>query len=210
MIHLSLLTFIRPTKFRHFSALNMAVQAQIMPNSTKAESAPWHCAAAAAILLAGLGLLAAPAAADTRHPKPPSGWHLLRTANPHGGPDAVSMSHTADITRSDLDLAGAMLRCGEKGIEIVIVVVTPFPPRARPDVTIGVDGKEWRFDARIVPPGAELLLPAEAMSLAAGPWQSAHELAVKVSSQEQSFGGVIPIEGLADALATLAASCPAG
>ena len=83
------------------------------------------------------GLLAASAAADTQHPKLPSGWHLLRTANPRGGPDAVSMSHTADINRSDLDLAGMMLRCGENGVEVIIVVVTPFSPHARPDVSIG-------------------------------------------------------------------------
>jgi len=121
------------------------------------------------------------------------------------------MSHTADVIRSDLDLAGMMLRCAEKdGAEIIIVAVTPFPPAARPSVTIGAAGKEFRFDARVVPPGAQLLLPPEAMTLATGPWQLAHELTVKVVSQEQSFGGVIPIDGLADALATLTANCPAG
>ena len=155
------------------------------------------------------GLLAASAAADTQHPKLPSGWHLLRTANPRGGPDAVSMSHTADINRSDLDLAGMMLRCGENGVEVIIVVVTPFSPHARPDVSIGTASKEWRFSAHIVPPGAQLLLPAEAMRLATGPWQLAPELAVKVASQEQSFGGVIPIEGIGEAFATLVANCPA-
>ena len=170
---------------------------------------PCHCGRAMVILLIGLSTLFTPAAADGPHPKL-GNWRLIRTVNPRGGPDAVSMSHTADMTRSDLELAGAMLRCGEKSLEIVIVVVTPFPPHARPGVIIGADGKEWPFDARVVPPGAELLLPAEAMSLAAGPWQSARELTVKVTSPEQSFGGVIPIEGLAAALATLAANCPAG
>jgi hypothetical protein len=166
----------------------------------------------AAIILAGLGLVTPSAAADTEHPSPASSWHLVRTANPRGGRDAVSMSHTADMTRSDLDLAGVMLRCGEPAgqLEIVIVAVTPFPPRARPDITIATDGKEWRFSARVASPGAELQLPAEAMGLAAGPWQSARELAVKVTSPEQSFGGVIPVMGLGEALATLASSCPAG
>ena len=142
------------------------------------------------------------------------------------------MSHTSDMMRSDLDLAGLMLRCHDartqgtgtqgmgmqrqesaptdSGAEVVIVVVTPFPPRAVPSVTIGAAGKEWHFDAHVVPPGAELLLPAEAARLAAGQWQSMHELTVKVSWQERSFGGIIPIDGLADALATLTASCPAG
>jgi hypothetical protein len=170
----------------------------------------WTCPRTAATFLAGLVLFSVAHAADTQHPKAASGWHLLRTPNPRGGPDAVSISHTADITRSDLDLAGIMLRCGEKDVEIVIVVVTPFATRARPDVTIGTDGKEWRFGAHVVPPGAELLLPEEATILGAGPWRLARELVVKVTWQEQSFGGVIPIEGIAEALATLSANCSPG
>ena len=130
-------------------------------------------------------------------------WRLLRTANPQGGRDAVSMSRTADMARSDLDLAGMMLKCGEHGTE-------NFPPRARPEVTISALGREWRFGASVVPPGAELLLPTEATYLAAGAWQSAHELSVSVKSQEQSFRGIIPIDGLAAAFATLSANCPRG
>jgi len=156
-----------------------------------------------------------------------SGWRLLQGINPAGGGGTASMIHTSDMMRSDLDLAGLMLRCHDanppgtgmqvqeaaptdRATQVVIVVVTPFPPRTMPRVTIGAPGKEWHFEARVVPPGAELLLPAEAADLAAGPWQSTHELTVKVSWQERSFGGVIPIDGLANALATLNANCPAG
>lgn len=161
------------------------------------------------ILAAGIGLLGGVAFADPRPPPPVSDWHLLRTANPDGGPDAISMSHTADALRSDFDLAGLMLRCSNNGPEVLIVAVTLFPPHARPSVTIEANGKEWKFDARVVPPGAELLLPTEAEQLTIGAWQSAHELVVKVSSQDQSFGGVIPIDGLEPALGTLTANCPA-
>jgi hypothetical protein len=154
-----------------------------------------------------------------------SGWRLLQGINSAGGGGTASMIHTPDMMRSDLDLAGLMLRCvkppgtgmqtrgtapTDTAAQVVIVVVTPFPPRTMPSVTIGAAGKEWHFEARVVPPGAELLLPAEAADLAAGPWQSTHELTVKVSWQERSFGGVIPIDGLASALATLNANCPAG
>jgi hypothetical protein len=146
-------------------------------------------------------------AADTQG-APTGNWRLLRTANPKGGPDAVSMSHTADMARSDLDLAGIMLKCGEHGVEVVVVALTPLPPRARPEIMISALGKEWRFVASVVPPGAELLLPADAMHLAAGLWQSAHELSVQVKSEEQSFAGVVPIDGIAAALATLTTNCP--
>ena len=160
------------------------------------------------MLAAGIGLFAAVASAEPRAPQPASGWRLLQTPNPQGGPDAISMSHTADALRSDFDLAGLMLRCGDDGTEVLIVVVTLFPPLARPSVIIRADGKEWKFDAGVVPPGAELLLPREAEHLLAGAWQSAHELVIKVSSQDQSFGGVIPIDGLEPALGTLVGKVP--
>jgi hypothetical protein len=87
-------------------------------------------------------------------------------------------------------------------------MVTPFPPQARPAVTISANGNEWRFDASIVSPGAELLLPMEAMGVVGGAWRSVHELAVKVSWPQGSVAGVIPIDGMAEALATLGPKCP--
>jgi hypothetical protein len=176
-----------------------------------------------AMLLATVYAMASPAPGGAEQN---SGWRLLQGATPAGSAPP-SMSHTSDMMRSDLDLAGLMLRCHDPktestgmqaqgtaptggGAEVAIVVVTPFPPRAVPSVTIGAAGKEWHFEAHVVPPGAELLLPAEAAKLAAGQWQSIHELTVRVSWQERSFGGIIPIDGLADALATLTTTCPAG
>jgi hypothetical protein len=168
-------------------------------------------ASVSVIVVAALGLLAATAiAASGAEPQPAGGWSLVRTANPRGGADSVSMIRTADTTRSDLNLAGLMLRCSQLRPEVIVVVVSPFSPRAHPTVTIGANNGEWHFDARVISPGAELLLPDEASILAAGPWQSAHELAVKVSSQEQSFSGVIPIDGLNAALVKLRPNCPAG
>ena len=167
---------------------------------------PRHRGRAGAFILVGAALIAA----EPPYAQPVGGWRLMRTANPQGGTDAVSMIRTADLLRSDPDLAGLMLRCAELGAEVVIVVVAPFPPGAHPSVTISADDKQWRYEASVVPPGAELLLPGDATGLAMGPWQSARELAVKVSSQEQSLGGIIPIDGIAGALTTLTANCPAG
>jgi hypothetical protein len=139
-----------------------------------------------------------------------AGWMLLRSSDPQGGRDAVSMSHTADTVRSDFDLAGMMLKCGEHGTEVAIVALTPLPPRARPEVTISALGQEWRFPATIVPPGAELVLPRDATRMSNSVWRSAHELSIKVTTPQQSFAGVIPIDGLAGALATLSTICPGG
>ena len=133
------------------------------------------------------------------------------------------MSRTSDMTRSDLDLAGLMLRCRDDGAKAPHAHQVhgpdwrrdrdrrhhPVPPAGAAACDGRAAGKEWRFDARIVPPGVELLLPAEATDLAIGSWQSAPELAIKVSWQDRSFSGVIPIDGIAGALATMAANCPA-
>jgi len=166
-----------------------------------------HNRALAGILLLGLNLFVAAAFAASPEAIP-GGWRLMRTPNPLGGPDAVSMTHTADLIHSDPDLAGLMLRCAQSGAELLIVVVTPFPPGAHPDVTISGGGNEWHFAAQVVPPGAELLLPPESTTLVRTAWQSVRELAVKVSSPDQSFGGVIAVDGISTALANLMASCP--
>jgi hypothetical protein len=134
-------------------------------------------------------------------------WRMIRTNNPNGGPDAIAMSHTPDMSRSDLDLAGMMLKCADHGQEVAIIVLKPFPPRAKPQVTVSALGKEWRFVASTLPPGAEVILPPATTTLLAGIWQTAHELAVQVEAQGQSVKGIISIEGLAAASAALTANC---
>lgn len=157
-----------------------------------------------ALCLIGFGCLTSSA---DETPKLDNAWRLLRSANPSGGADAISVGHTADVSRSDLDFAGLMLRCHAQSAEVAIVALTPFPPKATPSVSVAANDEHWQFIAQIVPPGAELLLPQEATALAYGPWQHAHELSVKVTSPEQSFAGVVQIDGLSEALNTLTTNC---
>jgi hypothetical protein len=140
-------------------------------------------------------------------------WPLVRTPNPAGGRDAVSVLKTADITKSDIDFAGLMLRCGEHNIEVLAVLVRPLPPRAHPRVAVTTGGRTIDFIASVVPPGAEVLLPPEAIALASGPWQIASELSVVVGAvegddQPSQIRGVISLAGLGAALAQLQANCP--
>jgi hypothetical protein len=102
-----------------------------------------------------------------------------------------------------------MLRCHEGRAEVIVAVVSPFSPHSQPAVTIGANGQEWHFEATVLSPGAQLLLPAMATALASGPWQLANQLTVKISWQQTAIAGVIPIDGLRGALATLLANCPA-
>src|SRR5262249_51216293 len=63
-------------------------------------------------------------------------WRLVRTPNPRGGPDAVSIMQTADPARSDVDLVGLTLRCSDTGFDVLVVLLKPFPPRTHPKVKL--------------------------------------------------------------------------
>lgn len=136
-----------------------------------------------------------------------SAWRLVRTPNPEGGRDAISIMRTADTSQSDLDLAGLMLRCGDSATEVLFVVIQPFSPRVHPKVTLQTGSTTNEFMATIVAPGSLVLLPAEAATLPERPWQSATELHVLIEGDERSVRGVIPLTGLATALQLLHSNC---
>jgi hypothetical protein len=137
------------------------------------------------------------------------GWRLVRTPRPAGGKDAVSIMHTADPLRSDPDLAGLVIRCSETGNEVLIALITPLPPRARPQVVLGDTGAGPRLEAKVLPPGALILLPPAATVLANGRWQALPELSVQVTDEGTAIRGVVPLQGLAAGLQVLTANCPA-
>src|ERR1700756_2935095 len=57
--------------------------------------------------------------ADSRAISLPGGWQLVRTKNPQGGADAISVMHVADIRSSDIDFAGINIRCRPGGMEFL-------------------------------------------------------------------------------------------
>jgi hypothetical protein len=138
----------------------------------------------------------------------PSGWHFVRTRNPHGGADAISIMHTADTSKSDLDLAGLVIRCSDRSTEITIVVIRPFAEHARPLVTVGWKGAETKFDATIAPPGTAILLPVGATKLVTGAWQAIDELSIQIQDGQSTISGVVGIVGLQSAFNVLSTSCP--
>jgi hypothetical protein len=136
----------------------------------------------------------------------------VRTPNPATGADTVSIMRTADIVKSDIDLAGLMLRCAQSNFEVIVVLVRPLPPRAHPKVT-PTGGSSVDFTATVVPPGAEVLLPADASALASGPWQTAPELSVQIAATDGGepsapVQGIIPLAGLSNAIPLLLSNCP--
>jgi hypothetical protein len=135
------------------------------------------------------------------------GWHFVRTPNPLGGAAAISIMHTADTSRSDLDLAGLMIRCREGGTEIVIALIRAFPLRARPHVVFGNPGNETQFQATIAPPGTAVLLPGDATILINGLWQAQNDLLIRVDDGQTTIRGVVALAGLQAAFKVLLASC---
>jgi hypothetical protein len=83
---------------------------------------------------------------------------MVRTPNPHGGPDAASIMQTADTARSDIDLVGLTLRCSDTGFDVLVVFLKPFPPSANPKVKLTTGGATVRLEATVIPPGAAKFL----------------------------------------------------
>ena len=137
------------------------------------------------------------------------GWHFVRTRNPRGGADAVSIMHTADTSKSDLDLAGLTIRCREGGTEIVLVFIRSFPLRAQPSVVFGQPGHEARFKATVAAPGTALLIPGDANTLIGGSWQALSNLWIRVEDGQNTISGVVPLDGLKAGFQMLGANCPA-
>jgi hypothetical protein len=152
----------------------------------------------------------APGTTKRSQPLPPSigDWRWVRTPDPRGGPDAISIMHTADMSRSDAGLAGLMLRCAQDGIEALVIVVAPLPPRAHARIRFGSPDKQQLLDAEVIPPFTALRLPREAPSIAAALEASgANALAIDVDGKDGPIQGTVALAGLRPALEGLSANC---
>jgi hypothetical protein len=138
-------------------------------------------------------------------------WLLVRTPNPKGGKDAVAIMRTADTAQSDPDLAGLMVRCADgPGLELLLALVRPLPPRAKRDVLVAAGTSASMLRAEASPSGTALILPMEASALLKGPWQEMKGLAITIKDPEAEIHGLIPLDGVARAIAKLSANCPSG
>lgn len=136
-----------------------------------------------------------------------SGWKLVRSSAPDGGLYA-SIMKTAELGRSDPDLAGLMVRCQSKGtIEILVAVVRPYPPRSGPQVTITAGRNIQTFEGKVIAGGAAIVLPQEASVLAGGAWQTATSLDLSVKENNSEIKGLIRIDGLRAAYDNLIQNC---
>jgi hypothetical protein len=134
-------------------------------------------------------------------------WRLVQTPGPRGGPGAVSITQAADPSRTDVDLAGLMLRCSDIGFDVLIIFLKPFPPHAHPKVKLTAGGATVQLDATVISPGAAISLPAAAAALVNGSWQSSSELEIAVNDDREAVRGVISLAALGPALSLLKSNC---
>ena len=135
-------------------------------------------------------------------------WQLTRTPNPAGGRDSILITKIADAARSDHEVAGLMLRCGEGATtEVLVVLIEPLPPRTHPKVTVSAGATTTELTGSVVTPGPLVLLPEKASALVERAWRSIPELAVAISEDHRSLHGVIPLADISTAMQTLQWNC---
>lgn len=142
-------------------------------------------------------------------PASSSVWKFTRTQGAKDGESFAAIMKTADTTQSDPDFAGLIVRCAPKGkVDVLVALIRPFPPRARPKVTIAASGGgTLTFDASMAAAGAAVLLPDEVSAFAAGKWQTTASLSVFVKEGDSEIKGTVALNGLREAYHSLLADC---
>jgi hypothetical protein len=143
-----------------------------------------------------------------QRPVEPEPWQLARTPDPARGRESFSITKIADANRSDHDVAGLMLRCGEGATtEVLVVLAEPLRSHAHPKVTVSAGATTTPFTASVVTPGDLVLLPEKASALVEHAWRSTAELAVAIADDHHSLRGVIPLTDISTAMQTLQSNC---
>ena len=136
------------------------------------------------------------------------GWRLVKSRNPDGNGEIVSIMHAVDTAKSDIGLAGLSLRCGPVGPEVVLILLDPIPSGERPKVTLQAGQTRTQAEAPVQQGGQTLLLSQAASSLANAARQGATEVSVTIEARPNPITGIVPLTGMVKALGSLSVYCP--
>jgi len=141
----------------------------------------------------------------------PDGWKLAKTVDPGGGADAISISHVADFQKSDPNLAGILLRCVNRQIELFVIVIEPYPPNIPISLTLKLgNNSASTHRGSVVPPGVMVRLPPEAATALFDRRQQNDDLNVSlVYGTAQTTTGIVNLTGFEQALGRLRTLCNA-
>ncbi|WP_026605694.1 hypothetical protein [Methylocapsa acidiphila] len=147
------------------------------------------------------------AAAQATDSSAADSWRRVRNPGASGGKEFAAILRVAALTRSDPRLAGLMLRCAEHGVEAIIIVVEPFPPHARPKITLRANEQESYLEGVVIPTGVGVRLPVDGAKLATGPWRNSEALEINIDDGAAPIHGVVELSGLTSAVASLIGEC---
>jgi hypothetical protein len=137
-----------------------------------------------------------------------SAWRFGRILSPDQKDTFVSITKTANTLQSDPDFAGLMLRCSKGKVDILVVLIRPLAPKARPTVTIESDNASpAMFEGAIATAGAAVTLPEAASVLPGGQWRGLQSLSITVKDGHDAIKGQVDLDGLAPAYSNLMTSC---
>jgi hypothetical protein len=134
-------------------------------------------------------------------------WRLVRTPDPRGGPEAISIMRSADPLNSESEFVGLMLRCGHPDIQVLSIVIPPLPPRSRPIVTVGSGPDAQEVVGQVTPPGAAILLPGHISAKARVQWPRLNRIEFTVSHESGKFRGAVELTDFSAALEALTRAC---
>jgi hypothetical protein len=135
------------------------------------------------------------------------GWRFVRLPSTPDTASAVAITHAPDLSSSDLNFAGIMLRCAKNNLQIMIALVEPFPPRSQTQVTMVTGTHETKFTGTVIGPGLAILLPPEASALAETASRSLERLSIVVEKGDTKLKGSVALTGLPAALQKLRENC---
>jgi hypothetical protein len=138
-------------------------------------------------------------------------WHIAHVISPTTKAPVSALLQVADPDRSDPDFIGMMIRCsdaaGRTTFLPVFVIADPFPPQARPQVTLRDNDKSIVTTADVIPPGAAISIPIDIQEQILDTSPQTSNLSVVITYQHTTIHGAISLAGLSDGLSKLAPEC---
>jgi hypothetical protein len=128
------------------------------------------------------------------------GWRFVRSPSTPDTTSAVAIMHAPELSSSDLNFAGIILRCSKNNLQVMIALVEPFPPRSQTQVTIASGADEIKLTGTVIGPGLAILLPPEASALAETAWRSLDRISINVEKDNTKLKATVALTGLPAAL----------
>lgn len=140
-----------------------------------------------------------------------SHWRFVRVQSPMTDTLSPALLQVADLNHSDPGFIGTMIRCDathdSAAPMMVFVVAQPFPPRARPKVTLRNGTHALILTANVIPPGASISIPLDVEAQIHSAWRGASGVSVQINYQAMMLHGLVDLSGLSGQLPDLAAAC---